>query len=52
MEVAKEAEALILQAVPSVNGVSIQLRLRHPIPEVRRELVVGNARGNGSSPRH
>lgn len=39
MEVAKEAEALILQAAARVNGVSIQLRLGHPIPQFRRELL-------------
>ncbi|XXG54158.1 hypothetical protein AAC387_Pa03g2108 [Persea americana] len=39
MEVAKEAEAVILQAAARVNGVSIQLRLGHPIPQFRRELL-------------
>lgn len=39
MEVAKEAEALILQAAARVNGVSIQLRLGTPIPQFHRELL-------------
>ncbi|KAL5983838.1 hypothetical protein ACLOJK_017933 [Asimina triloba] len=34
MEVAKEAEMEILKAASNVSGVSIQLRLGHPIPQL------------------
>ncbi|XP_058083865.1 metal tolerance protein 2 isoform X2 [Magnolia sinica] len=45
MKVAKEVENEILKVAPNVNGVSIQLRLGHPIPQLH-DLVEGNVTGS------